>query len=206
MAEATGLVVVQVTHNITDAARGPDGRWILPVDRTDEAARVLEKKILTAKAIIMAAGSLPPPTCSCAPAPRGWYRICPTNSARAGEPTPTGSTPGPTWPRTSVPNRADLVYGSLNWRDPATAHTVIQASIPPLGMDPHFDDHRRSGRTSHGQPGRSGGGVGHLTAAGPGTAGPTRVRGCANRPAASRTGSNLNSRTRSGRDRAPRPE
>ncbi len=30
-----------------------------------------------------------------------------------------------------------VVYGSLNWSDPATAHTVIQASLPPFGPDPH---------------------------------------------------------------------
>lgn len=30
-----------------------------------------------------------------------------------------------------------MVYGSLNWQDPASAHTVIQASLPSVGVPIH---------------------------------------------------------------------
>ncbi|MBF6341884.1 cholesterol oxidase, partial [Nocardia abscessus] len=35
-----------------------------------------------------------------------------------------------------APQGGPVVYGSKNWDDPHAAHTVIQASIPPLSLDP----------------------------------------------------------------------
>ncbi|WP_051164576.1 GMC oxidoreductase [Nocardia testacea] len=137
-AEATGLVDVRVMHNVTEVERGPDGRWLVHVDRTDETARVLEKKILTAKALIMAAGSLNTTDLLMRAAAKGLVPDMPdelgagwgTNADRIYTWTDLAEDFGPE-------QGGPVVYGSLNWDDPATAHTVIQASIPPLGMDAH---------------------------------------------------------------------
>ncbi|MEU4311615.1 GMC oxidoreductase [Nocardia sp. NPDC024068] len=135
-AEATGLVDVQVMHNVTDIERGPDGRWIVHVDRTDESARVLEQKILTANALVMAAGSLNTTRLLMRASGKGLVPDLPdelgagwgTNADRIYTWTDLAEDFGPE-------QGGPVVYGSLNWSDPATAHTVIQASIPPLGMD-----------------------------------------------------------------------
>ncbi len=57
-AEATGLSTVEVMHDVTDIERATDGRWTVYVDRTDESGTVLENKILTTGALVLAAGSL----------------------------------------------------------------------------------------------------------------------------------------------------
>ncbi|MFE3617838.1 GMC oxidoreductase, partial [Streptomyces anulatus] len=35
-----------------------------------------------------------------------------------------------------APQGGPVIYGSKNWDDPRAAHTVIQASIPPMAVDP----------------------------------------------------------------------
>ncbi|WP_328394823.1 GMC oxidoreductase [Nocardia sp. NBC_00416] len=137
-AEATGLVDVQVMHNVTDVERGADGRWIVHVDRTDESARVLEQKILTTKALIMAAGSLNTTELLMRASGKG---LIPDMPDELGAGWGTNADRIYTWTSLAedfgAKQGGPVVYGSLNWDDPATAHTVIQASIPPLGMDAH---------------------------------------------------------------------
>src|SRR3546814_508518 len=57
-AEATGLVNVETLHQVTDVERSADGRWRVYVDRTDISGKILENKILTTDALVMAAGSM----------------------------------------------------------------------------------------------------------------------------------------------------
>ena len=57
-AEATGLVNVETLHRVTDVERAADGRWRVYVDRTDISGKILENKILTTDALVMAAGSM----------------------------------------------------------------------------------------------------------------------------------------------------
>ncbi|MFC9659633.1 GMC oxidoreductase [Nocardia sp. NPDC127606] len=136
-AEATGRVDVQTLHEVTDIERAPDGRWVVRVDRLDTAGTVLENKIITTPTLVLAAGSLNTTRLLVRAGAKGQIPDLPdglgggwgTNADRiyvwrnpsAGFGTAQG---GP------------VVYGSKNWDDPNSAFTVVQASIPPLAVDP----------------------------------------------------------------------
>ncbi|WP_280218874.1 GMC oxidoreductase [Nocardia neocaledoniensis] len=136
-AEATGLVEVRTLHEVTDIERAADGRWVVRVNRIDTAGNVLENKVITTKALVLAAGSLNTTRLLVRAGAggripdlpdelgRGWGtnadRIYVWRDASAGFGAAQG---GP------------VVYGSKNWDDPHAAFTVIQASIPSLPVDP----------------------------------------------------------------------
>ncbi len=136
-AEATGLATVAPLHNVTAVERARDGRWTVLVDRTDASGTVQETKILTAQTLIMAAGSL------------GTTRMLVRAQALGAIPDlpdALGAGWGTNADRIYVwtdpvddfgaAQGGPVVYGSLNWDDPATASTVIQASIPPIPVNP----------------------------------------------------------------------
>lgn len=135
-AQATGLAQVETQHEVTDVERAPDGKWVLRVNRTDLTGRVVEQKILTTPTLVMAAGSVHTTRLLVRARDRGYVSDLPeaigqgwgTNADRIygwhDPSTPFGAAQG-----------GPVVYGSLNWDDANAAHTVIQASIPPLGMD-----------------------------------------------------------------------
>ncbi|MEU8898257.1 GMC oxidoreductase [Nocardia sp. NPDC048505] len=137
-AEATGRVTVETLHQVTAVERAADGRWTVYVDRTDTAGTVLEQKILSTGALILAAGSLNTTRLLVRAGAQGRIPDLPddlgagwgTNADRIylwTDPTADfGAAQG-----------GPVVYGSLNWDDPHNAHTLIQASIPPLPMDAH---------------------------------------------------------------------
>ncbi|WP_084531170.1 GMC oxidoreductase [Nocardia miyunensis] len=135
-AEATGRVSVAPLHHVTDVERAEDGRWTVHVDRTDASGRVVENKILTTPALVMAAGSLNTTRLLVRAAATGRIPDMPdglggswgTNGDRIYTWTPLDADVG-------YPQGGPVVYGSLNWDNPATAATVIQASIPPMGID-----------------------------------------------------------------------
>lgn len=135
-AEATGRVTVQTLHEVTDVERAPDGRWTVYVNRMDTTGRVLENKILTANALVMSAGSLGTTKLLVRAAAQGRIPDLPdglgagwgTNADRIYVWTDPAGEFG-------VTQGGPVVYGSLNWDDPASAHTVIQASIPSLSVD-----------------------------------------------------------------------
>ncbi|MEV7038458.1 GMC oxidoreductase [Amycolatopsis sp. NPDC051061] len=56
-AEATGLVRVQALHVVRDLALDANKRWVLTVDRINTAGVVQEKKIITADAVFLNAGT-----------------------------------------------------------------------------------------------------------------------------------------------------
>lgn len=136
-AEATGLVRVETLHEVTDIERASDGRWTVRVQRLHTTGAVLEHKVLTAGALILAAGSLNTTRLLVRARAKGLIPDLPdglgagwgTNADRIyvwADPTADFG----------APQGGPVIYGSLNWDDPHTAYTVVQASIPPLALDP----------------------------------------------------------------------
>ena len=135
-AEATGLVTVAPLHNVTGVARTPDGRWQITADRTDEYGTLLETRIITAGSLVMAAGSV------------NTTRLLVTAAARDAIPDlPDGLGQG--WGTNAdriyvwsdladdfgAAQGGPVVLGSKEWSDPYRANTIIQASLPPTGLD-----------------------------------------------------------------------
>ncbi|MWA00075.1 cholesterol oxidase [Actinomadura sp. LD22] len=135
-AQATGLVTVATQHNVTDVAMTSDGRWEIHVDRIGTDGTVLEKKIITAKALVMAAGTAGTTRLLMRAAAKGQIPDMPD-----GLGTGWGSNGDRIYVWTDLeddfgdPQGGPVVYGSLEWDDPNTANTVIQASLPPTGGD-----------------------------------------------------------------------
>lgn len=135
-AEATGRVTVATRHLVTDVAMASDGRWEIFVDRIDTAGRVLEQKIITATALVMAAGS---------PNTTKLLVRAAAKSAIPDLPDGLGGNWGSNADRIYVwtnlgedfgqPQGGPVIYCSRQWDDPATANTVIQASLPPLPVN-----------------------------------------------------------------------
>ncbi|MBA0050133.1 GMC family oxidoreductase [Streptomyces sp. AJS327] len=137
-AEATGRVRLATHHQVTAISRTKNGRWRVYVDRTDDSGRVLEQKILTTRALVMAAGSLntskllvrASATGAVPDLPDGLGRGWGTNGDRiylwSGLQEELGPVQG-----------GPVVYGSKDWDDPATAHTITQSSLPPLAAAAH---------------------------------------------------------------------
>ncbi|MGW0249036.1 GMC oxidoreductase [Nocardia goodfellowii] len=136
-AEATGLARVETLHEVTDVERAADGRWKVHVQRLDTTGTVLEHKILTTGALIMAAGSLNTTRLLMRAGGKG---LIPDLPDGLGQNWGSNADRIYVWTDPSAefgaPQGGPVVFGSLNWNDPGTAHTVIQASIPPLSLDP----------------------------------------------------------------------
>jgi cholesterol oxidase len=132
-AEATGLATVATLHNVTDVAMAPDGRWEIHVDRINTSGEVQEKKILTAKALVMAAGQAGTTKLLMRAAAKGDIPDMPD-----GLGTNWGSNGDRIYLWTNladdfgVPQGGPVVYGTKDWASPTGANTVIQASLPPL--------------------------------------------------------------------------
>ncbi|MEU8343427.1 GMC oxidoreductase [Spirillospora sp. NPDC048832] len=135
-AELTGRVTVHTHHHVTGVARTKDGRWQVHVDRTDDAGEVLEQKVLTTRALIMAAGSLNTSKLLVRAAATG---AVPDMPDRLGEDWGTNGDRIYAWTNLQEDfgkeQGGPVVYGSKDWASSATANTVIQASIPPLGIN-----------------------------------------------------------------------
>ncbi|WP_063063160.1 GMC oxidoreductase [Nocardia violaceofusca] len=137
-AEATGRATVRTQHEVTDVARTPDGRWQISVDRIDTAGRVVEHLVLTSNALIMAAGSINTTKLLLRAAAKGQIPDLP--DGLGGQWGNNGDRIF-TWTSATddfgTAQGGPVVYGSKEWDDPAIANTVIQASIPPAGVDAH---------------------------------------------------------------------
>ncbi|MEV0466022.1 GMC family oxidoreductase [Nocardia tengchongensis] len=137
-AEATGRVTVETLHEVTEIERASDGRWVVHVNRTDTAGTVLENKILTTNALVLAAGSLNTTRLLVRAAAKGQIPDLPDELGRGWG---TNADRIYVWTAPTeefgLAQGGPVVYGSLNWDDPDGAHTVIQASIPPLSVDAH---------------------------------------------------------------------
>ncbi|MFC8590404.1 GMC oxidoreductase [Streptomyces atroolivaceus] len=135
-AEATGKVTVETHHNVTSVDRAADGRWEVHVDRTDDTGRVLEQKVLSTRALVMAAGSM---NTSKLLVRAGATGAIPDLPDGLGEGWGTNGDRIYAWTNLQEDFGAEqggpVVYGSKAWDDPATANTIIQASLPPLGRN-----------------------------------------------------------------------
>ncbi|HEU5026971.1 MAG TPA: GMC oxidoreductase [Spirillospora sp.] len=135
-AQATGRVTVATQHNVTDVALAGDGRWQVCVDRIATDGTVLEKKIITTKALVMAAGTAGTTKLLMRAAAKGQIPDMP-DGLGAG----WGSNGDRIYLWTDLaddfgaPQGGPVVYGSFEWDDPALANTIIQASLPPIGGD-----------------------------------------------------------------------
>jgi cholesterol oxidase len=135
-AQATGNVTVQILSNVTRIARGPNGKWLVYVDVTDTSGTVLSQQIITTSALFVNAG-----TCNTS-------KLLVRASA-VGDipdlPDAVGQGYGSNgdqiymWQDNAqnlgTPQGGPVVYGSFQWDDPSIANTVIQASMPPIGVD-----------------------------------------------------------------------
>ena len=136
-AEATGRVTVEPLHNVTAVARTPGGRWQIEVDRTDVRGTVLERKIITTATLILAAGSVNTTKLLLRARDRGAIPNLPnevgsgwgSNGDRIVAWTNTVDDFGPV-------QGGPVVFDSKEWDDPTRANTVIQASLPPIGVNP----------------------------------------------------------------------
>ncbi|WP_019873761.1 GMC oxidoreductase [Sporichthya polymorpha] len=132
-AERTGRVQVLTLHQVTDVAQARDGRWEIHVERIDTEGRVQERKILTARTLIMAAGSANTTKLLMRAAHHGAIRDLPDKLG-----TNWGSNADRIYMWTDLQDRfgspqgGPVIYASKAWDDPATANTVIQASLPPV--------------------------------------------------------------------------
>jgi cholesterol oxidase len=132
-AEATGRVTVATLHNVTDVAMTGDGQWEVFVDRISTDGTVLEKKIITTRALIMAAGTANTTKLLMRAAAKGQIPDLPDDLGANW-----GSNGDRIYTWTNLlddfgsPQGGPVVYGSKEWADPAMANTVIQASLPPL--------------------------------------------------------------------------
>ncbi|MET0284164.1 MAG: GMC oxidoreductase [Polyangiales bacterium] len=130
----TGFAKVLTLHNVTSIARARDGRWQVFLDRTDESGRVLEQKILTSKALILSAGSLG--TSKLLVRAKARWAI-PDLPDAVGQGWGTNGDRIYAWADPSqqfgIAQGGPVVYGSKDWSDPATANTIIQASLPGIG-------------------------------------------------------------------------
>jgi cholesterol oxidase len=132
-AEATGRVTVATRHNVTDVALAADGRWEVFADRIAGDGTVLERKVVTTRALVMAAGSAGTTRLLMRAAGKGLVPDLP-DGLGAG----WGSNGDRIYTWTNLvddfgaPQGGPVVYGTKDWADPASANTVIQASLPPL--------------------------------------------------------------------------
>lgn len=136
-AEATGRVTIQTLQQVSEIERAADGRWTVHVEQLDTSGTVVAEKIITTTALVMAAGSLNTTRLLMRAGATGQIPDLPaalgqgwgTNADRIYVWTDPASNFG-------TAQGGPVVYGSLNRDDPHGAHTVIQASIPPLSVDP----------------------------------------------------------------------
>jgi len=130
---ATGNVTVSALHNVTSIARARNGSWTIYADRTDEAGTVLERKVITAKSLILSAGTINTSKLLVRAKARGDITGLP---AGVGQGYGTNADQIYVWANDNedfgTVQGGPVVYGSKEWNNPnQPANTVIQASLPP---------------------------------------------------------------------------
>nr|WP_132993426.1 GMC oxidoreductase [Gordonia zhaorongruii] len=137
-ARATGLLTIATLHEVSAVHRSKDGSWRLDVTETDHSGTPVTHKTMTTKTLVMAAGAV-----------HTTRLLVQARDGGAVDDLPDGIGTG--WgtnadriyvwsdPALNFGARqgGPVVFGSLNWDSPSTAHTVIQASIPTAGMEAH---------------------------------------------------------------------
>jgi cholesterol oxidase len=134
---ATGKVTVAVQHNVTDIAQAADGSWEVSVNRTDTSGTVLEQKIISTKALVLAAGTVNTSRLLVRAGAEGRIADLPDG---VGQGYGTNGDQIYVWTDLKedlgTPQGGPVVYGSFEWDDPnQPANTVIQASLPPISVN-----------------------------------------------------------------------
>jgi cholesterol oxidase len=135
-AERTGRVEVATLHNVTDLTLGQNREWELRVEVIDTSGAVRQVKLITADAVLLAAGSANTTRLLMRAAA---HRTVPNLPDGLG--TEWGSNADRIYLWTDLgeefgyPQGGPVIYDSKAWVDPATANTVIQASLPPLPVN-----------------------------------------------------------------------
>lgn len=132
-AEATGLVESRLLHRVTGVRRTASGGWEVAVDRTDLRGTTLEQLLITTPTLIMGAGSAGTTQMLVRAGALGDIPDLPdklgggwgSNADRIYLWTALTEQLGPL-------QGGPVVFGSKDWKDPARANTIIQASIPPI--------------------------------------------------------------------------
>lgn len=137
-AEQTGFARVEPLHRVTDISQLPTGKWNVHVDRTDESGTVLEQKIVTTKALILAAGSVGTTKLLVRAGALDAIRNLPDE---LGKGWGTNADRIYVWRNTEddlgAVQGGPVVYGSREWDDPGTANTIIHASLAPFPGNRH---------------------------------------------------------------------
>jgi cholesterol oxidase len=134
-AEATGRVTVATLHQVTDVVQTNRG-WEVRVERLDTDGAVQEHKVITTPTLVMAAGSANTTKLLMRAAEHGTVRDLPD-----GLGSNWGSNADRIYLWTDLeeqfgsPQGGPVIYASKAWADPATANTVIQASLPPIPLN-----------------------------------------------------------------------
>lgn len=133
-AEATGLVDVRTHHDVTGVERTGDS-WLVRVDVTDETGTVVEQKVITTDTLIMAAGSLNTTKLLVRAKALGHVPGLPDSLGQGW-----GTNGDRIYAWTNVEEDfgvqgGPVVYGSKDWSTPSSASTIIQASVPPVGVN-----------------------------------------------------------------------
>lgn len=134
-AERTGLLEVRLLHRVTDLERTRSGQWRLHVARTDVRGTTREHQVLTTPTLVMGAGSVGTTKMLVRAAATGQVPDLPDE---LGEGWGTNADRIYVWTDPlegfGTPQGGPVVFGSKDWSDPALATTLIQASIPPIGL------------------------------------------------------------------------
>ncbi|MBI3382028.1 MAG: GMC family oxidoreductase [Aquabacterium sp.] len=130
---ATGNATVEAQHNVTRIARAANGQWLVYADRTDETGTVLERKVITARTLILSAGTVNTSKLLVRAKARGDIKGLP---AGVGEGYGTNGDQIYVWTSKAESfgpvQGGPVVFGSKDWATPGQpANTVIQASLPP---------------------------------------------------------------------------
>jgi len=135
-AQATGNVTVQILSNVTRIARGPNGTWLVYVDVTDTSGNLQSQQIITTSALFVNAG-----TCNTSKLLVRASAIgdIPDLPDAVGQGYGSNGDQIYLWQDNAqnlgTPQGGPVVYGSFQWDDPTIANTVVQASMPPIGVD-----------------------------------------------------------------------
>lgn len=136
-AEQTGLLEVRLLHRVTDVRRTSTGEWEVTAKRTDVRGTDQETVVLTSPSLVLGMGSHG--TTSALVRARALGRI-PDLPDGLGTNWGTNADRIYAWTaldqRLPNPQGGPVVFGSKDWSDPASANTIIQASIPPIAIGP----------------------------------------------------------------------
>ena len=131
---ATGNLTLETQHNVRKIARAEGGAWEVYVDRTNAVGTVLERKIITAQTLVLAAGTCNTSRLLVRAKGRGDIPDLPDG---VGQGYGTNGDQIYVWSNMpedpGAPQGGPVIYGSYEWDDPnQPANTVIQASLPPV--------------------------------------------------------------------------